>query len=209
MISIKFFEYGCPADSSLAHYGLYQPVLDRFVFTVDDLEIAQEIKLLMASRFGLYIFDLTQADNYQPNLIDNICCENWTVDNKKIIKITQSYREFSVLPVGKLVPVTEKSDWTLLPEQEWMHTIRHWTCFYLWMQRKFYPWFEIDEFIDDVCSTDMPGQYQTLSEFKTMIRTLLYFERDHDSVLDQINCKLESSIFLKKGYELWTRKLSM
>jgi hypothetical protein len=209
MISDKFFEYGYPDDPAKPHYGLYQPVLDRFVFTIDDLEIAKKIKDLMSSRFSLYIFDLTLAENHAHTLLDNTCCENWSIDNKQDIRLTHSYRDESILKPNMLIPVDRSCDWDLQAEKDWMQAIWHWSLFQSQLENVFYPWYRVEQFVDQMLLLDTESNYRTISEFGNLTKSLFYLERDYATVISKIKSTIESSDILKKGYESWPKKLSI
>jgi len=63
-------------------YGLWAPAHDSFVVVWHDAEIIDRVRGYLASRIHTFLFDLTASNNHQPNLIDNTCCQNWTVDKQ-------------------------------------------------------------------------------------------------------------------------------
>lgn len=84
MTTFETFDFGAPKNPGGCHIGLYQPILNRFLLTVNHIRDAQDIALIAASRYPLFLVNLVTADNYNENLIDNLCCENWSLPNQQI-----------------------------------------------------------------------------------------------------------------------------
>lgn len=201
-----FFDYGYPDDKSESHYGLYQPVLDRIVFTVGYKEIAQEIKMLMSSRYSLYVYDLCCANNYQPILIDNECCENWTVSNKTSIKITHSLRENSITPAEKLLHHSIQCEWPVASEKKLMQRILHWIKFSICLEEVFYPWYGVEKFISDMYE-QTPGEcVDSIRRFRQSMRRIVYLSRDYDQMVDSVEHLISSDRSLSKWYNHWLNK---
>lgn len=79
----EYFNIGCSTEFGLCHIGLYQPLMNRFLLTLGDVHQAREIALIASNRYHLFLVNLTSADNYSSNLIDNQCCENWALLNSQ------------------------------------------------------------------------------------------------------------------------------
>jgi hypothetical protein len=84
MTALETFDHGAPKNPGGCHIGLYQPILNRFLLTINHIRDAQDIVLIAASRYPLFLVNLVTADNYSENLIDNLCCENWSLPNQQI-----------------------------------------------------------------------------------------------------------------------------
>lgn len=206
MNTARFFEYGCPDEFGKPHYGLYQPALDRIVFTVDDLEIAQEIVLLMSSRFNLFIYDLSGAENYSPNIIDNTCCENWSVSNCHEIKLTHSHREIPCMDAEVLLPKGAPDDWILDSDKDWMQSIWHWVRFQFWLETEYYVWFPTDVFIHDIDPSSPGNHGDCITLFGSRMRRCLYLEREYDLANGQILALIQSENFLCRAYQRWLKR---
>jgi hypothetical protein len=68
MTTLKPFDHGAPKNPGGCHIGLYQPILNRFLLTVNHIRDAQDIALIAASRYPLFLVNLVTADNYNENL---------------------------------------------------------------------------------------------------------------------------------------------
>lgn len=84
----NWFFYGIPTSDEPV-YGLYEPVHDLFFLIHPDIEIVKKLVLLFSSRFTLHVCKISDARNYQPGLIDNTVCHNWTLSNKESFPITR------------------------------------------------------------------------------------------------------------------------
>ena len=81
---LNYFDIGVPEKFGNCHIGLYQPMLNRFLLTMCDINRAQDIALIASGRYPLFLVNLVTADNYRENLIDNLCCENWALPDQQI-----------------------------------------------------------------------------------------------------------------------------
>jgi hypothetical protein len=91
------FDIGAPKNHGGCHIGLYQPVLNCFLLTVNNIQHAQDIALISAGRYPLFMVNLVTADNYCENLIDNACCENWVLPDQQIAPTAlRNYANFVV-----------------------------------------------------------------------------------------------------------------
>ena len=84
MTALETFDVGSPKNPGGCHIGLYQPLLNRFLLTCDDIEYARDIALIASNRYPLFLVNLVTADNYSENLIDNLCCEHWSLPSQQI-----------------------------------------------------------------------------------------------------------------------------
>ena len=92
------------------HIGLYQPMLNRFFLTVNNIQHAQDIALIASGRYPLFLVNLVTADNYCENLIDNFCCENWKLPDEQIAPTSiVTYANFAV-SARHLLSVAAQSD---------------------------------------------------------------------------------------------------
>lgn len=84
-----YFFWGC---SDPVQYGLYSPVVDRFVCVGDQYDLFEQVIFLMSARIQLLIVPLHHAPNFEPNLIDNTCCTQWGVTNWPANSLTLTYK---------------------------------------------------------------------------------------------------------------------
>ena len=76
---IEPFDIGYPERFGSCHIGLYQPMENTFLLTLCNVQHAQDIALIISGRYPVFLVDLTSAENYCENLIDNLCCTNWSL----------------------------------------------------------------------------------------------------------------------------------
>lgn len=94
---IDQFDIGYPKRFGSCHIGLYQPILNRFLLTLCNVEYAREIAMIASGRYHLFLVNLVTADNYSENLIDNLCCDNWSLPAEQITETTiNRYANFIV-----------------------------------------------------------------------------------------------------------------
>jgi len=84
MTALETFDVGSPKNPGGCHIGLYQPLLNQFLLTVNNIRHAQDIALIAINRYPLFLVNLVTADNYSENLIDNLCCEHWSLPSQQI-----------------------------------------------------------------------------------------------------------------------------
>ena len=72
------FFWGC---GNPVQYGLYSPVVDRFLCVGNQYKVFEYVVFLMSAKIGLLIVPLHSAPNFEPDLVDNTCCTQWSVSN--------------------------------------------------------------------------------------------------------------------------------
>jgi hypothetical protein len=184
------FHHGCPS-TKIKHWALYEPASQRFLFTSDfqDVDILQEIRMLCSSRYNLFLFDISSAENYHANIMDNTCCENWSL-----------VRDFNdavlmhapMLNVTKLIPSgsTEISDSMIQEQKKWIQFVNHWI---LWLRHGVLNdhWCSIDKFVEDTMGMkfDDPSNfhfYENSARLAQDIRWALYLGNDIQSTQNKI-----------------------
>jgi hypothetical protein len=121
----KYFHWGIyPEDTPV--YGLYEPVLDKFLLVLNSLEHAEMLKYLNYSRYGLYICRLDQASNFQEILIDNECCENWSFTNKTTdLYVDQVLHDLDPITVKEFCQSSDEKVWNIIEEKRWLMFCQH------------------------------------------------------------------------------------
>jgi hypothetical protein len=121
------FEYGYP-EHGKSYYGLWSPALNCFIFVHGDIQRLTKLQWLLSSKI---VVNILEFDNtvLEQNLIDNTCCENWTVVQDGQINIALSYKQGGTVTscqhtlVKNQNPVFEQ-DITFL--REWSFLLNHW-----------------------------------------------------------------------------------
>jgi len=114
------FDFGVPERFGDCHIGLYQPMLNQFLLTVTNIQHAQDIALIASGRYPLFLVNLTTASNYCENLIDNACCENWTLTAEQIIPTEMSNYANFIVNAKQLVPGQQHHDSELHDEKHYL-----------------------------------------------------------------------------------------
>ena len=201
----RYFDFGAPNSQGL-HYGLWEPVLNRFLLILSDVERAKTIKFLASSRYKLFLIDLTTASNYSVNLIDNSCCENWSLGNRGDISIIHPSRYVDPILSQTLVQVDPVDDWNIDQEKIWLQTILVWLKFIAWLKDQ-HPWATYDNFIYELHdSTELPGQgnswYDRLRTLERTILKSLYLGQNVETVYQEIELAVKQDSHI---YNIWKR----
>jgi len=189
------FHYGCPS-TKIKHWALYEPASQRFLFTSDhqDLDILQEIRTLCSSRYNLFLFDISTAENYHPNIMDNTSCENWSIhkefDDRHFNDSMLMHRP--IIETTKLIPSgsTEIAESMIQEQKEWIQFVNYWV---LWLRNGIlnHYWDIVDKFIEDTMGLKFEDPldfdyYENTSTQARAIRRALYLGRDIQSTQNKI-----------------------
>jgi hypothetical protein len=157
------FNFGVP--HKLKHWALYEPTLDRFLFVSgqQEVRILNEIRMLCSSRYNLFLCDISVADNYCHDLVDNTCCENWSildgVDNTLLLA--------SPIDVHTLISqsITETQYPIIQQQKNWIQLVSYWVE---WINlRCYYKQYEtIDYFIEQLFDTKLSKQNSLIQQIQ-------------------------------------------
>ena len=195
----KYFDYGVKTDNS--HYALYQPVFDCFLLTLSDSQQAQEIKTLVSGRYDLFLIDLCRAKNYFPTLIDNSCCENWTIQDRMLVDIGKNIQsKDAVIPADQLVPANPRYDPT--QEKQWLQFLWHWAKLITEVNQR-------SAWDDQFIHTVMEKQFfiSPFTEAKSLlckVQRILYLSNDMDTSESAIHTVMDQTN-LGKFYNEWKK----
>ena len=130
MAALDPFDLASPGAPGECHIGLYQPIFNRILLTVRDIEHARNISLIASGRYPLFLVNLMSADNYtQSNqyttnsekIIDNNSCDNWTLPAEQIVPTEMSNYANFIVNAEHLVPVWRPYDSDLPEEKQYLH----------------------------------------------------------------------------------------
>lgn len=119
-----YFDIGYPKRFGSCHIGLYQPMENRFLLTLCNVQHAQDIALIISGRFPVFLVDLTSAKNYSPNLIDNLCCVNWSIPPEQILP-TQIHNYSRIIIEAENLVYCQNQNPELAKEQQYLQMIWH------------------------------------------------------------------------------------
>jgi hypothetical protein len=196
MENFKYFNFGYPKYPWLPIYGLYQPILDRFIAVAPDLSSATKLQAILSSRYISYIICLNTAENFQPKLVDNSVCDQWTLEDKTQIPVTLGYSNKLIYISGNLIPAVKTIDWDLHEEKRWIFLCLYWIIFFQSKEEYDNKTFNmIDSELKDLIESENLV-YQSQADFQTEkleIMKLLYLGRNFDLIEQQINTIVDQS----------------
>ena len=121
---IEPFDIGYPERFESCHIGLYQPMENTFLLTLCNVQHAQDIALTVSGRYPVFLVDLTSAENYCENLIDNHCCTNWSLPAEQLIP-TQIHNYSRKIVAAKKLIQNQNLNSDLAKEQQYLQMIWH------------------------------------------------------------------------------------
>ena len=196
MENFKYFNFGYPKYPWFPIYGLYQPIFDCFIAVAPSLSSATKLQSILSSRYISHIICLNTAENFQPRLIDNSVCDQWTLENKTQIPITLGYSNTLTYISGNLIPAGKTIDWDLHEEKRWIFLCLYWIIFFQSKEEHDISTFNmIDTGLKDLIELENLG-YGSQDKFhseKLEIMKLLYLGRDFDLIEQQINTIVDQS----------------
>jgi hypothetical protein len=178
------FDFGSPRNHGGCHVGLYQPRLNRFLLTVNNMQHAQEIALIAAGRYPLFLVNLVTAQNYCENLIDNTCCESWSLPNQQIMPTKLKNYANYVVDADNLLE--NPSDLDLSEEKQYLQL-----CWYYLklhdsiIQQNTYGW-KIKKFMTEIFDFESHPHDIPIQDLKKQIVAELFLCKDIKSTTTSI-----------------------
>jgi hypothetical protein len=184
MTTLETFDHGAPKNPGGCHIGLYQPLLNQFLLTVNNIQDARDIALIAASRYPLFMVNLVTADNYRENLIDNLCCENWALPSRQIEPTKLQYYANFVVDAEHLIERPSTVD--LSEEKQYLQLC----CYYLrrydeLIQKNTYAW-EIKKFMTEIFDFEPHPHDIPVQNLKKQIVAELFLCKDIKSTTTSI-----------------------
>lgn len=97
-------------------YGLWEPVLDRFLLVSADSDLLGQLSLLASRRYRTSVIRLHSITG-QPNVIDNSVCLNWTLRDSS--DLSASDHNLGIVSDRGLC-AAKPSDWPVEQEQQYL-----------------------------------------------------------------------------------------
>jgi hypothetical protein len=85
---------------------------------------AQDIALIISGRYPVFLVDLTSAENYCENLIDNLCCVDWSIPSEQVLPTQICNYSRAIIDAKKLVYCQNQNP-ELAKEQQYLQLIWH------------------------------------------------------------------------------------
>lgn len=173
------FDYGVPASPGDCHIGLFQPMLNQFLLTVNSIQHARDIALIASGRYPLFMVNLETADNYCKNLIDNSCCENWTLPSEQLAPTQiENYANFVVNAEHLL---ERHNDFDVSKEKQYLQV-----CWYYL------------KLLDQITARNIFGW--RIKQF--MIAIFDFEENQHDTLVQNLKKQVIAELYLCKDIDL-------
>jgi hypothetical protein len=186
MTTLETFDVGAPKNPGGCHIGLYQPILNRFLLTVNHIRDAQDIALIAARRYPLFLVNLVTAANYSENLIDNLCCENWSLPSQQIAPTRLDYYAnlFAVVDAEHLLENPSTLD--LSEEKQYLQLCCHYLrqCNEI-IRQNIYAW-EIKKFMTEIFDFESHPHDIPVQNLKKQIVAELFLCKDINSTTTTI-----------------------
>lgn len=203
---VPAFDLGLPYDSTDPLYGLWEPVTSRFLFVVGELEYAETLRLAASARYSLFVTKISCAENYYYNIIDNSCCNQWSMSNSQDVFTSQPGKFLKPVSVVKLIPCTEYEQWELDREMEYLQICLWWIKFV--NSNKQVGWYEFDRFIARIYSElefdTKHNLFDTIYRLETqLLRCLHQYRNNHDVWENCMSLINQSLPILKTRYQLF------
>ena len=184
--NFKYFTYGYPFTPDLPVYGLYQPVLDRFLAITPYYNVAKTLVLTASSRYQLCVCRIDCAENFTYNIIDNESCESWTMSNKSECPIGYHLSDYEYVPVVQLVPNLTVPEWDIDKEKQWLLMSMFWIGLFEYIRSVHYDYSNSDLMLNQFLLLDQSDlKYWDPTTEKTVL-SLLYHGRDFDTTEQKI-----------------------
>ena len=191
------------ADTKIKHWALYEPACQRFLFASNDQDTShlQVIRMLCSSRYNLFLCDISTAKNYHATILDNTCCENWTLIadfNESELFVAPIHNVTALVPSG----TTEVDKLLIQKQKNWIQFVYYWVN---WL--RYGPlaksWPQIDLFIEQMFDlkfddTSTRNFFSNLQKLTQDIKMELYLGTDIDLTQNKIIKLLENSVWYPK-----------
>jgi hypothetical protein len=204
MKKFKYFIHGCATATEEPLYALYEPVLDCFLHLTTSLKLANLLKKILSSRYDLHVCCINNAVNYKLNLLDNLVCQNWTIDNRNNIVIANDpMYPAGIISVTKLLEKTNKtSSWDIDKEKQWIFICSNWIRFLEELKNSIH--YQTDTILNKFLNlTVKSDKLDLINSLENQIMKVLYLDRDIE--VDQNIIKLvESDSDVAEAWEFFS-----
>lgn len=208
-MSVDFIKYlGYPMKQGYPHYALYQPTLGCFLLIADNKDHLIKIKNLTTSRYNLTICQIDCATNYEFNLIDNNCCENWMpsfVGSGPDFTDIGTVTEF---PVHKLVQseINNSIVVDIEKEKEWLQYLWYWIRFLEKIPDLYVSWYHQKKLMSEIVLHEFRDTYKEMDEADRRIADIsriLFFSQDTTDAHAQLMSYIAADCQLNEYFVNW------
>ena len=174
LMSLPGYDHGYP-DPDPKWWALWSPKFDCFVLVHCDFSILTTARALTISKIFTVIVEL-DTDLYKKNIIDNSCCQNWTVVNPALIEINNidRWKKISKCNVIKSTDNSAESD---------IFQIQSWFIFILYCLKKLKKYERVNKEFDIVEEIFDSTQRKNIKE---QLFQILFLNEDLESAQKQV-----------------------
>jgi len=181
MEDLDYFTYGISADPApQSQYALYHPIFKCFLILTQTRDLAWELKSLLSSRYLVDVVCISSAENYSATIMDNTCCENWTIENYNP-ELMWFLSTASDTIAQKLLPVTYAINFDVEKEKKWAQMCLYWLrVFDINLITRLRRFSKIDSVLGNILDLDISGLKKTHIPYESIkeIKKILYLETD-------------------------------
>jgi hypothetical protein len=187
MEDFDYFTYGKSTDPApQSQYALYHPIFKCFLILTHTRDLAWQLKSLLSSRYLVGVVCISSAKNYSASMIDNTCCEKWTMSNSPP-DVRELLLVKSESTVENLLPAIPQGGFDIEKEKKWAQMCLYWLRVFDRVYDMF-PYGKIDFLLNGIL--DLKELTYIPYELVIEIKKILYLETDfvtaEQSILDII-----------------------
>ena len=185
------FKYFCNADNiNPPLYALYQPTMSVFLFLINKIDnVCIDLVAVLSSRYPLFPVCVSDAKNFEPNVLGNGICHNWSFSNTYDLNISHNYSDLRVISAEELLYKPSGFEWDIEKEIQWIMMCYFWLNFIStlskkhtgdWINTVMQPALELSDFVDS-----------DRQKFRNQCLKLLYTGQDlnetDQAIIDLVN----------------------
>ena len=199
MTRSPYFDYGYAAHGQ-SQLALYEPVMGSFLLILDDLDVARHVKILTSSRYQLLICCLDPVIHGRTNLIDNACCEQWSIPDDQF-DLGTIIKQLDPLVLTQILP-QYSPDPQVYAEKSWLQMVWHWSKFMRSVKNRS-DWYDFLSTSESFLPMLSSMENLDVSKFSILVNKLIYFGRDLVETDDRCRNCLAGFPFVESLYHQW------
>lgn len=194
MINSKYFFYGSAISrpgQGFSQYALYEPISDRFVMTSQFPNSLVTVLRLFAGKASLRLCRLSSAVNFNPTLLDNTCCLNWTIADKTNLVVSRGIDNHITADIYDVTELTASKELVepelIVENQEYLFAVYNWTTF---EERRDWLLLATDGFFEtenDLCSMiELPMEISQTTKDLQEVYNIIFTELDFSAAKERV-----------------------
>lgn len=200
-MSSYFFDGCANTNAGQQQYSIFDPVYNRFVIVSDDCDALTKTIMLLSGKTQLYLVTVQQANNWDPNVIDNHCCENWGLSRLtgyNLFAFPETKKSLIIEPVPDLAPNTlpvsdiekELKNFAFLSHS----VIQHWANCQDWFLYEFYDYI------------DCPALLQEQKQLERQVYHAIYSAVNYIQAEAEVNALMSQAPGRFDNKKIWAQR---